>query len=146
MRRLHLALFAALIGLGTAPAFSATQATISGLVADSSGVPQIGAVVQLLGPDMSVIATAYTSSRGRFSFASVLPGKYAVKAMGYLRVTLEGELQGLDLHEHGIPAYPEYALYPAATPQVGPRGRPADRGHGRAAWPAGADRSLRSRG
>ncbi len=82
IRRLQIALFAALIGLGAAPAFPATQATLSGLVADSTGVPQIGAVVQLLSPDMSVIATAYTTSKGRFSFASVLPGKYAVKAMG----------------------------------------------------------------
>jgi Amt family ammonium transporter len=45
---------------------------------------------------------------------------YAVKAAGYLRVSLEGELQGLDLHEHGIPAYPEYALYPATQPQGAP--------------------------
>jgi hypothetical protein len=82
MRRLHFALFAALIGFGAAPAISANPATISGLVADSAGVPQIGAVVQLLRPDMSVIATAYTTSKGRFFFAPVLPGKYAVKAMG----------------------------------------------------------------
>ncbi len=82
MRRLYLALFAALIGLGGAPAFGATQATISGSVSDTAGIPQIGAAVQLLRPDMSVVATVYTSSKGRFSFASVLPGKYAVKAMG----------------------------------------------------------------
>jgi hypothetical protein len=82
MRRLHLALFAVLVGLGSAPAIAANQAAITGLVSDSAGVPQIGAVVQLLRPDMSVIATVYTSSRGRFSFSSVLPGKYAVKAMG----------------------------------------------------------------
>ena len=45
---------------------------------------------------------------------------YAVSALGILRVSKEGELQGLDLHEHGVPAYPEYALHPAATPQGGP--------------------------
>jgi Amt family ammonium transporter len=32
---------------------------------------------------------------------------YAVKAMGHLRVSHEGELQGLDIHEHGGSAYPE---------------------------------------
>ncbi len=32
---------------------------------------------------------------------------YAVKATGTLRVTKEGELEGLDIHEHGGPAYPE---------------------------------------
>lgn len=71
-----------LIGLGGAPAWGASQAAISGIVCDSAGVPQIGAVVELLRPDLSVVATVYTSSRGRFSFASILPGKYAVKAIG----------------------------------------------------------------
>src|SRR6185295_14136734 len=32
---------------------------------------------------------------------------YSVHMMGQLRVTAEGEAYGLDLHEHGIPAYPE---------------------------------------
>ena len=35
---------------------------------------------------------------------------YAVNATGTLRVSEEGELYGLDLHEHGIPAYPEYVI------------------------------------
>jgi len=35
---------------------------------------------------------------------------YAVKATGTLRVSSEGEMDGLDLHEHGMVAYPEYAL------------------------------------
>ena len=44
----------------------------------------MGAVVQLLRPDMSVIASAYTSNKGTYTFADILPGKYAVKAMGAL--------------------------------------------------------------
>jgi len=32
---------------------------------------------------------------------------YAVKATRTLRVSKEGELEGLDLHEHGGGAYPE---------------------------------------
>jgi Amt family ammonium transporter len=40
---------------------------------------------------------------------------YAVKATGTLRVSREGELEGLDLHEHGVVAYPEYALIAAAA-------------------------------
>ena len=82
MRRLQIALFAVLISVGSSTGHAASQASVSGLVRDSSGVPQIGAAVQLLRPDMSVVATAYTSSKGRFSFATVLPGKYAIKAMG----------------------------------------------------------------
>jgi Amt family ammonium transporter len=41
---------------------------------------------------------------------------YAVKATGTLRVSKEGELEGLDLHEHGASAYPEYALINAGVP------------------------------
>jgi hypothetical protein len=51
-------------------------------VCDSAGVPQIGAQVQLLRPDLTVIASAYTDVSGRFTIPSVLPGRYAVKAMG----------------------------------------------------------------
>jgi Amt family ammonium transporter len=36
---------------------------------------------------------------------------YAVKATGTLRVTRDGELLGLDLHEHGMVAYPEYVIH-----------------------------------
>jgi Amt family ammonium transporter len=35
---------------------------------------------------------------------------YAVKATGTLRVSVEGEIEGLDMHEHGIMAYPEYVM------------------------------------
>lgn len=37
-------------------------------------------------------------------------GLIAVKATGTLRVSPEGELEGLDLHEHGSSAYPEYMI------------------------------------
>jgi Amt family ammonium transporter len=36
---------------------------------------------------------------------------YAVKATGTLRISREGELEGLDLHEHGTVAYPEYVMH-----------------------------------
>lgn len=56
---------------------------MSGVVRDSAGVPQAGAQVQLLRPDgLTVLASVYTNDSGRFSFGSILPGKYAVKAMG----------------------------------------------------------------
>ena len=44
------------------------------------------------------------------TFASALVLMYAVKATGTLRVSAEGELEGLDLHEHGTSAYPEYMI------------------------------------
>jgi Amt family ammonium transporter len=39
----------------------------------------------------------------------------AVNAMGLLRISAEGETQGLDLHEHGISAYPEYVISSTGT-------------------------------
>jgi hypothetical protein len=71
-----------LIALGAAPICGAATASVSGLVRDSAGVPQIGAEVQLLGADLTVIASVYTNSEGRYRISSLLPGRYAVKAMG----------------------------------------------------------------
>jgi hypothetical protein len=82
IRRLQFALFAALIAVGSAPLRAAAPGSVSGVVCDSAGVAQIGAEVQLLRPDLRVIASVYTDSSGRFIISSVLPGHYAVKAMG----------------------------------------------------------------
>ncbi len=82
MRRLHLVSMIALLTVASVQLRAATPGSVSGVVRDSSGVPQIGAVVQLLRPDMSIIAAVYTGSKGEFSFKDILPGKYAVKAMG----------------------------------------------------------------
>jgi Amt family ammonium transporter len=40
----------------------------------------------------------------------------AVNATGTLRVSKEGEMEGLDLHEHGISAYPEFVISALAAP------------------------------
>jgi ammonium transporter, Amt family len=50
------------------------------------------------------------------TFGVALVVMYAVNAMGVLRVSREGEAYGLDLHEHGIPAYPEYVVTASASP------------------------------
>jgi hypothetical protein len=82
VRRLHLALFLLLTALAAASPEARAQGSVTGMVHDSYGVPQMGAEVELLRPDLTVVASAYTSSKGRFSFAQVLPGKYALKAIG----------------------------------------------------------------
>lgn len=82
IRRLHLVSLIALIVIAGAPVYGASNATVSGVVRDSSGVPQIGAAVELLRPDLTVVAAVYTNSKGSYSFANILPGRYAVKAMG----------------------------------------------------------------
>jgi Amt family ammonium transporter len=38
----------------------------------------------------------------------------ALNARGLLRVSRAGELEGLDIDQHGISAYPEYVLSPVA--------------------------------
>src|SRR6185437_12928520 len=71
---------ALLIVLGLVPAWAASG-SVSGVVRDSGGVPQIGAQVQLLRPDLTIVASVYTNAQGRFSIATLLPGHYALKAM-----------------------------------------------------------------
>jgi Amt family ammonium transporter len=59
------------------------------------------------------------------TFGVALAVMHLVNAMGLLRVSKEGELHGLDLHEHGISAYPEYVITAfgrptgIASPEVG---------------------------
>ena len=50
------------------------------------------------------------------TFAVALAVMYAVNAFGVLRVSAEGEIYGLDLHEHGISAYPEYLISHVGRP------------------------------
>jgi ammonium transporter, Amt family len=50
------------------------------------------------------------------TFGVAMAVMYAVNATGLLRVSEEGELYGLDLHEHGISAYPEYVISALAAP------------------------------
>src|ERR1700756_2928295 len=67
MRRLHLVSMIALLVVASSPLLAANPGSVSGVIRDSSGVPQIGAVVQLLRSDMSVIAAVYTTSKGTYS-------------------------------------------------------------------------------
>ena len=67
-------------------------------------------VAQLIGSASVVFAT----------LAASVVLMYAVKATGTLRVSRAGEIEGLDLHEHGTVAYPEWAMLdsPAAAVAV----------------------------
>jgi Amt family ammonium transporter len=61
------------------------------------------------------------------TFGVALVLMYVVNATGLLRVSREGELYGLDLHEHGISAYPEYVISATARPSGMPAERPAQK-------------------
>jgi Amt family ammonium transporter len=50
------------------------------------------------------------------TFVVSLAMMWAVNALGILRVSPEGESLGLDLHEHGISAYPEYVISSVVNP------------------------------
>ena len=45
--------------------------------------------------------------------------------MNLLRISKQGEIEGMDLHEHGISAYPEYQIISSAMPG----GMPPDGGY-----------------
>ena len=59
-------------------------AMISGVVRDARGVPQMGAVVEILSTGAVVRATAYTDLKGRYAVARVVPGRYGVRASAAL--------------------------------------------------------------
>jgi ammonium transporter, Amt family len=63
-------------------------------------------VAQLIGSAAVTVAT----------FAVAMAVMLLVNAAGWLRVSEEGELYGLDLHEHGISAYPEYVISALGAP------------------------------
>ncbi len=64
-------------------------------------------VAQLFGSAVITLAT--------FSIAMAV--MLAVNAAGLLRISEEGELYGMDLHEHGISAYPEYVISALGAPR-----------------------------
>ncbi len=50
------------------------------------------------------------------TFVVAMVVMYLVSAMGILRISAEGETYGMDLHEHGISAYPEYVISTLGRP------------------------------
>jgi Amt family ammonium transporter len=87
----------------------------TGPIAPDNGMPLAGLfygggatllIAQCIGSAIITVST--------FAVSMVL--MYAVNMMGLLRVSKEGEQHGLDLHEHGISAYPEYVISALGRP------------------------------
>jgi Amt family ammonium transporter len=97
---------------GPTGADNSAGAVVTGLLY-GGGTSQL--VAQLIG---SAAVTAATGVAG-------LVLMYAVKATGTLRVSKEGELEGLDIHEHGGSAYPELLSGASAAPELPGVPRPA---------------------
>jgi hypothetical protein len=76
--------FALLIAVLSLPAYALNDGAVGGVVRDAKGTPQVGTLVELLRPDLSVIAQTFTDDHGRYELARVLPGVYGVKATGSL--------------------------------------------------------------
>lgn len=57
-----------------------TPGSISGYVKDSSGVPQMGAAVEIFGAATGQHQLAYTDANGFFSLNGLLPGSYDLRA------------------------------------------------------------------
>jgi hypothetical protein len=60
-------------------------AAVSGVVRDAQGVAQLGALVQVIAEDSSVVlGTAFTDLHGRYLIPHLIPGKYEVMASAAL--------------------------------------------------------------
>lgn len=100
---LSLGLFACGKYGSTGPISADNSAPLTGLF--YGGGTQV-LLAQALG---SAVITAAT-------FGVAMLTMYLVNAAGLLRISREGEIYGIDLHEHGISAYPEYVLSTPVLP------------------------------
>jgi Amt family ammonium transporter len=95
--------------------FASGQYGVTGPFAADNSAPLTGL---FYGGGLTVLAAQALGSLivTTATFAAAMAVMYAIKAVGLLRVSGEGEGYGLDLHEHGISAYPEYVISSVARP------------------------------
>jgi Amt family ammonium transporter len=95
--------------------FASGQFGASGPIAADNSAPLKGLfygggtqvlIAQIFGSATITLAT----------FAVAMVVMLAVNATGTLRLPAEHELYGMDLHEHGISAYPEYVITALGSP------------------------------
>jgi hypothetical protein len=99
-----------LVALAIPSSQAAIFGSISGLVRDDGGLPQMGAIVTLLTADGSVAKRVYTNHTGVFKIDDLLPGSYSIQVSldRFLpawkdRVSVEpGEKTVLDVNLRGL--------------------------------------------
>jgi hypothetical protein len=79
--------FVSLMLLTAAVRVAAGQgAAVTGVVRDSQGVAQLGALVQVVADNSAILGTAFTDMHGRYLIPHVVPGRYEVRASAALFV------------------------------------------------------------
>ena len=82
----ELGLVALTLTLVSSTCIAASTAAVSGVVRDTQGVAQMGAMVQVLTAGSANVAAAFTDIYGRYRIANLVPGKYQVRATAALFV------------------------------------------------------------
>lgn len=77
-----------------------SPASVAGTVHDANGNAQIGALVQLLAPDSSVIASAFTDSNGHYDLRSASSGVFAVRATASMFLPVVRQNVALNVGAH----------------------------------------------
>ena len=71
-----------------------TPAALGGVVRDPQGAPELGALVELLGPSALVVAHTYTDDHGRYVLSSLVPGRYQLRSTAaFLRPALRKDVR-----------------------------------------------------
>lgn len=70
----------AVVALALPAAASGTPGAINGYVKSSSGIPQMGAAVEIFTSSSSPAKTVFTDARGYYAAGDLIPGTYYVKA------------------------------------------------------------------
>jgi Amt family ammonium transporter len=105
------------IGLFASGEYSAVGSSATGVPAVVAGAPETLTGLFYGGGTKVLIAQCIGSGivvASTFAVAMVMFS--VINAMKLLRVSEAGELEGLDIHEHGISAYPEYVISATAAP------------------------------
>lgn len=82
----ELGLGALILTIASGVCSASSTAAVSGVVRDTQGVAQMGAMVQVLTAGSASVATAFTDMYGHYRIGNLIPGKYQVRATAILFV------------------------------------------------------------